>query len=205
MGAACRLRFADHKRPFWLMVALAVVLLITVSTGIARVGATQQLVLGLARDLGALRAQLEAIAAAPPAPASEGLAFNADIASGDAGFRTRALGTILRSAKRRAGRLARAVEDADAPDQAELTALINVRLHDLERTLDRLRSPDGAATPSAVRADAVPILDRLEKLVSALRTERAEAARSDDAVADTTSDAGPSAPSIIRGAPLEDG
>lgn len=198
MGAACRLRFSDHQRPFWLLVALAVMLLITVSTGIARGGPTEQLLIGLARDLGALRAQLEAARVEPAAPASERLAFNADIASGDAGFHTRAVSTVLRSAKRRAGRLARAMEQADAPDQTELAALINVRLHDLERTLDRLGAPETGATGKAIRADAVPILDRLEELISALRAERARD-RSDGAVAANGGEAGPALPAIIRG------
>ena len=53
------LRCSEHQRPFWLLVALAVMLLVSVSVTVAEAASPARLVGNLQRDLGALRAQLE--------------------------------------------------------------------------------------------------------------------------------------------------
>ena len=55
------LKQSEYRRPFWLTVALSVMLLVSVSITVAQAANPARLAHELKRDFGALRAQLELI------------------------------------------------------------------------------------------------------------------------------------------------
>jgi hypothetical protein len=145
MGKARRLGFPQHTRPFWLLVALAITLLSVISTTRAE-GEARLLLTTLSRDIGALRAHLEAPAAAAPARPIRSAAFNADLGDGGAAFRQVAALRVARAARGRARQLIgvyRAGGDERRVAEAEQLWLA---LHRLEH---RLGTTGGAGEAAA--------------------------------------------------------
>ena len=81
------LHLSEHQRPFWLLVALAIMLLVSVSVTIAQAASPLRLAGTLKRDLGALRVQLELIEPWHGEGERRTVAFNADLGDGGAAFR----------------------------------------------------------------------------------------------------------------------
>jgi len=163
------LRFSDRKRPFWLLVALAVMVLINVSTTAAPERSAGSLISLLGRDLGALRIHLDELvteAATPPPPVAT---FNADIADGSPAFRARIMGTLMRSAKRRADGLIRAYAQAGRDRAVRDAQMLKIRLHELEQHLDRLIAADHQARLHNAHMQARTTLDRIELDLAGLK------------------------------------
>lgn len=159
MGRARRLGFPRQGRPFWLLVALAVTLLTLISTTRAE-GEASLLLTTLSRDIGALRAHLEA----SPEPAStspiRSAAFNADLGDGGPAFRQVAALRVARGARGRARQLIgvyRAGGDERRVAQAEQLWLA---LHRLEHRLTALARAGDAAVGTREDHHALADLDR---------------------------------------------
>lgn len=168
------LRFSEHERPFWLLAALAVVMLAGVSTTIANAASAPSLVDGLQRDLGAVRAQLEGLDPDPGASSSEAgqetIAFNADLGDGGTAFRYRSMATILRSANRRLESLVTSYRRAGDERRALIAQSAQLDLRELSRRLHQLGNATDATrtTWARKRALAEALLDQLQDMLATL-------------------------------------
>lgn len=153
---AGRLSFSEVGRPFWVLVALAVLLLAWVSIGLAGTTSTRLLVEGLRRDLAALRLQLEPRERSSLDIGRRTAAFNADVGDGGPAFRHASLVTLGRAAGRRLERLMVALGDAGDPAGAARAAALRLQMVDLQRRIEEL----GKAGDADARARA-PETERL--------------------------------------------
>jgi hypothetical protein len=168
MAKARRLGFPRHKRPFWLLVALSVTLLTLISTTRAE-GEAGLLLATLSRDIGALRAHLEAPGDPAPGRPIRTAAFNADLGDGGPAFRQVAALRVARGARGRARQLIglyRAAGDERRLAQAEQLWL---GLHRLE---ERLASPARAGEVTAAGGED-EVLAALDRALRALLPEEA--------------------------------
>jgi hypothetical protein len=69
MFGSALLKCSEHQRPFWLTVALSILLLASVSITIAQAAHPSRLAYDLKRDLGALSMLLEGLPKPPALPA----------------------------------------------------------------------------------------------------------------------------------------
>lgn len=166
------LRFPDCKRPFWLLVALAVALLINVSTIAAPDRSAASLVELLGRDLGALRIHLEELVAEAETPGPPMVASSTEIGDGSPAFRARAMATLMRSAHRRVDRLIRAYARAGRDDAMRGTQMLKIRLHELEHRIDRLVAAGHQAQLHNAHMRVRATLDRVELDLATLGTEQ---------------------------------
>jgi hypothetical protein len=159
------LRHADHDRPFWLLAALAVVLLVSVSTTMANTASALASIDGLRRDLSAVRAQLER--ADPLEAGQQTVAFNADLGDGGTAFRHRSMATILRSASRRLENLVAGYRRAGDAQRAAVAQLAQLELQELDRRLQYLGNAKDATSImwARNRLEAEALLDDLHDRV----------------------------------------
>jgi len=162
------LRFPDCKRPFWLLVALAVAVLLNVSTNAAPERSVASLLTLLGRDLGALRVHVEELMTESASPAPPMVAFNADVGDGSPAFRARTMTTLMRSAHRRVTRLIRVYAKDGDDDGARIAQMLKIRLHELEHRIDRLVAAEHRAPLHNAHMQVRTALDRIELDLAAL-------------------------------------
>ncbi len=135
MARARPLRFSQRKHPLWLLVALAVGVLVGLTSPGAHARPVAVLLHALARDLGALRVQLEQVAARPPETGASSIAFAADLGDGGHGFHRAAMLATLRTAHRSAASLDRRYRETGDPVRLDTVEKLVLRLYDMERWL----------------------------------------------------------------------
>ena len=144
-----QLRFSENGRPFWVLVALTVLLLAWVSASLAESQSPGTLVGGLRRDLQALRLQLEPVGSSATAGARSTVAFNADIGDGGPAFRHASLVTISRAASRRLERLIVAYHESGDAAGADQAAALRLDMMALRQQVGTLAKIDGPAARAA--------------------------------------------------------
>jgi hypothetical protein len=163
MFQSCPLRFSEHQRPFWLLVALSVMLLILVSITVAQAASPTRLLGTLQRDLGALRAQLEQIDPWHSETGRRTVAFNADLGDGSPTFRLLSMVTIARAAVRHSDSLVanyRAGRDHERAGSAER---LRLDVHELAERIERLGRPATPEASAALLGEVAAVLTRLER------------------------------------------
>jgi hypothetical protein len=167
------LHLSEHQRPFWLLVALAIMLLVWVSITMAHAASPLRLAGTLQRDLGALRAQLEQIDPWQDEAGRESVAFNADLADGGLDFHRESMVTILRGAGRRVERLIAAYGEARDEERRRLAESLSYRIYDLSEQVGRLVRATSPATIVALRGEVGVALDRLDRHLALLSSGQA--------------------------------
>jgi hypothetical protein len=168
MFGSALLKCSEHQRPFWLTVALSILLLAWVSITIAHAADSTRLAHGLKRDFGALRAQLEQID--PWAAEADGqtVAFNADLGDGGAAFRRDSMVTIVNAASRRLERLIAGYRERGATDQVRTAETLRLAMYELQREIDQLSRGGEPAAAEAARARIDALLDGAESALGVL-------------------------------------
>jgi hypothetical protein len=168
MFGSALLKCSEHQRPFWLTVALSVLLLASVSITIAHAADPARLAHGLKRDFGALRAQLEQID--PSATHADGrtVAFNADLGDGGAAFRRDSMITIVNAAGRRLERLIDGYREDGAAARVRTAEALRLAVYELQRQIEQLARAGEPATTEAVRARIEALLDGAEDALGEL-------------------------------------
>lgn len=157
------LRFSELERPFVLLVALAVMLLVSVSVTVAHAASTVRLAHGIERDLGALRVQLEQVDPWQADLGRRSAAFNADLGDGSPAFRRLSLTTIVRAANRRLERLIESYRQ-DGDDRRVRTAeALRLAMYDLQHEIDRLARTADPASAAVIEKKVGALLDRSER------------------------------------------
>lgn len=168
MFGSALLKCSEHQRPFWLTVALSVLLLASVSITIAHAADPARLVHGLKRDFGALRAQLEHIDPWARETGGQAVASNADLGDGGPAFRRDSMVTIVGAASRRLERLIGGYrQDGDAARLRAAEAL-RLALYDLQRQIDQLARAAEPAETAAVGSRIEAALGHAEGALSVL-------------------------------------
>ena len=163
------LRVSECGRPFWLLVALAVMLLALVSVSVARAATPERLMRNLERELGALQLQLERIEPQDDEIAGRRLvAFNADLADGGPAFRQISMRTILRAALRHAERLV-AVYPLTAGSEASAVHDLRRSVYQIGAQIDELGRTDDPALREALRDSIRAMLDVARARLAAVR------------------------------------
>jgi hypothetical protein len=171
MFGSAILKCSEHQRPFWLTVALSVLLLTGVSITIAHAAHPSRLAYDLKRDFGALRAQLELIDPSEGDAERQTVAFNTDLGDGGAVFRRHSMVTIVSAANRRLERLLDGYRAQGNDAGMRTGAALRLAMHDLQNQIDRLARAADPAEAAAVRERIVALLDRSERGLSALLGE----------------------------------
>jgi hypothetical protein len=171
MFGSAILRCSGHERPFWLTVALAVMLLVSVSITVAHAANPIRLAYDLKRDFGALRAQLELIDPLRAEPARDAVAFNADLGDGGPAFRRHSMVTMVATANRRLERLIESHRQDGDDRRAQAAAALRLTMHDLRQQVDRLARATDPAETTALRRAIEATLDRSDHGLSALLLE----------------------------------
>jgi hypothetical protein len=168
MSGFAILKRSEHQRPFWLTVALSVMLLVSVSITMAQAANPARLAHELRRDLGALRAQVELIDPAERDAGRQTVAFNTDLGDGGPGFQRHSMVTIAAAADRRLERLLESdrAQGGDAHERAG--EAVRLAMDDLQRQIDQLARAEGPAEAAAVRERIVALLDRCERELGVL-------------------------------------
>jgi hypothetical protein len=162
MFGSALLKCSEHQRPFWLTVALSILLLASVSIAMAHAADPTRLTHGLKRDFGALRAQLEQID--PWAQRSDGqtVAFNADLGDGGAAFRRDSMVTIVSAASRRLERLIDGYRQHRDEARVRRSEALRLAMYDLQRQIDALARAAEPTEAAAALAHVAAVLDRAE-------------------------------------------
>jgi hypothetical protein len=168
MFGSAMLKCSGHQRPFWLTVALSVMLLVSVSITIAHAANPTRLAYDLKRDLGALRVQLELIDPSAPGPAGQTIAFNADLGDGGPAFRRQSMVTMVAAANRRLERLIESYREEGSESRAQAAATLRLAMYDLRQQVDRLARSSDRAEATALREQIEQALDRSERGLSEL-------------------------------------
>jgi hypothetical protein len=171
MFGSAILKSSEHQRPFWLTVALSVLLLASVSITIAHAAHPSRLAYDLKRDLGALRAQLELIDPSEGDAGRQTVAFNTDLGDGGSAFRRHSMVTIVSAANRRLERLLDGYRAQGSDAGVHSGAALRLAMHDLQNQIDRLARAADPTEAAAVREQIVALLDRSERGLSALLGE----------------------------------
>ena len=169
------LRFSEHQRPFWLLVALAIMLLVSVSTTVAQAANPARLAGNLQRDLGALRAQLEQLDTWHGDGGQQTVAFNADLGDGSPAFRRLSMVTIGRAAGRHLEALIASYRQARDEERARGAESLRLAMYELTERVDRLSRPSSPATTMALRGEVEAALGNLERGLELLGAGRATA------------------------------
>jgi hypothetical protein len=167
------LRVSEHQRPFWLLVALAILLLVWVSITVAEAASPIRLAGTLQRDLAALRVQLEPIDESLGAGERRTVAFNADLGDGSPAFRRQSMVTMARAAGRRLEQLVAASRAARDDERRRVAESLSLGMVDLTGRVDRLAGATNPATVVALRGEAEAALDRLEHSLALLSSSQA--------------------------------
>jgi hypothetical protein len=165
MFGSVMLRCSGHQRPFWLTIALAVMLLVSVSIAHA---SPAQLAADLRRDLDALRVQLEQIDPTERDSARQTIAFNADLGDGGAAFRRQSLVTMVAAAQRRLERLLERYRETGQNRRIARATPLRLALVELRDQIDRLARADTPAKATVIRAQVEAALDRSVRGLEAL-------------------------------------
>ena len=166
------LHLSEHQRPFWLLVALAIMLLVSVSVTIAQAASPLRLAGTLKRDLGALRVQLELIDPWHGEGERRTVAFNADLGDGGAAYRRLSLVTIVRAAGRHLEWLIAACRKT-RDDECRATAEgLRYGMVELTQEVDRLSRATSPASVALLRDDVAAALDRLDAGLAGLTAGR---------------------------------
>jgi hypothetical protein len=158
-----RLRYSEHQRPFWLLVALAIMLLALVSITVAQAASPTRLVGTLQRDLGAIRAQLEQIEPGYDESGRRTVAFNADLGDGGPAFRRLSMATIARAASRHLEALVASYRSAGDAERTRIAQDLGVQMYQLSERIDRLGRLASPATTAALLGEVDVALSRLEQ------------------------------------------
>lgn len=157
-----RLRYSDNQRAFWLLVALAVMLLVFVSISGAQAAGTPRLIDNLRRDLGALRVQLEQVELWDLSRGQQTVAFNADIGDGSPTFRRLSLVTVVRAANRHLESLVAAYDRAGDPRRSHHAGSLRLAMYELQERIDLLRTASSPSATVGLRDEALQLLADLE-------------------------------------------
>lgn len=171
MFGSAMLKCSGHQRPFWLTVALAVMLLVSVSITMAHAANPTRLAADLKRDLSALRVQLELIDPLERDPARETIAFNADLGDGGAAFRRQSMVTVVAAASRRLERLIERYRQDGRDDRARTAATLRLEMYELREQVDRLARATEPAEAVESRNRVEAVLDRSERGLDMLLVE----------------------------------
>jgi len=182
------LRFSEHQRPFWLLVAIAIMLLVSVSITVAQAASPARLVGNLQRDLGALRAQLEQLDPWQSDGGQQAVAFNADIGDGGPAFRRLSMVTIGRAARRHLEALITTYRIARDEERSRVAESLRLVMYELTERVDRLGRSSSPATTVALRGEVEAVLSDLERGLALLGSGR-ETALAPEAIAPATSPA----------------
>ena len=165
------LKRSEYQRPFWLTVALSVMLLISVSITVAQAANPARLGNEIRRDLGALRAQLELIDPSERDAGRQTVAFNTDLGDGGPVFQRHSMVTIVAGANRRLERLLESNRAQDGDARVHAAESFRTAMYDLQRQTDHLARAADPAEAAAVRERIVALLDRCERELSMLLAE----------------------------------
>jgi len=171
MFGSAMLKCSEHQRPFWLTVALSVLLLVSVSITIAHAANPVRLASDLRRDLGALRLQLELVDGANEQGARQTITFNADLGDDSQAFRRGSMVTMAATANRRLERLIESYRVEGSESRARTAATLRLAMHELRQQIERLARTTGPAEATVVREQIVAALDRSEHGLSMLLWE----------------------------------
>jgi hypothetical protein len=171
MFGSAILKCSEHQRPFWLIVALSVLLLASVSITIAHAAHPSRLAYDLKRDLGALRAQLELVDPSERDAGRQTVAFNTDLGDGGGAFRRHSMVTIVGAANRRLERLLDGYRAQGNDAGMRTGAALRLTMHDLQNQIDRLARAADPTEAAAVREQIVASLDRSERGLKLLLDE----------------------------------
>jgi hypothetical protein len=168
MFGSAILKCSEHQRPFWLTVALSIMLLASVSITIAQAAHPSRLAHDLKRDLGALRAQLELIDPWARDAGRQIVASNTDLGDGSPAFQRHSMATIVGAANRRLERLLDGYRRDGAAARVRTAEALRLAMHDLQRQIDRLARTADPAEAAAVRERIGSLLDRSERELAVL-------------------------------------
>lgn len=141
MFGSRRLNYSEHGRPFWLLVAIAVTLLVSVSTTISQAATTLSLLQGLKRDVGAIRAQLEQADPREPDAGWRTVTFNTELGDGGPAFRRQSLATMLHAARSRGDRLLAGYHQTAEAERFVLAQQLRLQLQTLQRQIEQPDAP----------------------------------------------------------------
>ena len=171
MFGSAMLKCSGHQRPFWLTVALSVMLLVSVSITIAHAANPTRLAADLKRDLDALRIQLEQIDPLERDSARQTIAFNADLGDGGATFRRQSMVTMVAAASRRLERLIERYRADGEDDLARRAATLRLAVYELREQVDRLARATEPAEVTVIRDRVYAALDRSRRGLDTLLAE----------------------------------
>jgi hypothetical protein len=168
MFGSALLKCSEHQRPFWLTVALSIMLLASVSITIAQAAHPSRLAYDLKRDLGALRAQLELIDPWAQDAGRQSVASNTDLGDGSPAFQRHSMVTIAGAANRRLERLLAGYREQGSDARVRTAEALRLALYDLRRQVDQLARAADPAEAAAVRERIGTLLDRSERELATL-------------------------------------
>jgi hypothetical protein len=168
MFGSAILKCSEHQRPFWLTVALSIMLLASVSITIAQAAHPSRLAHDLKRDLGALRAQLELIYPWERDAGRQSVASNTDVGDGSASFQRHSMATIVSAANRRLARLLDGYREQGSDARVRTAEALRLAMHDLQQQIDRLARTTDPAEAVAARERIAASLDRSERELTVL-------------------------------------
>ena len=168
MFGSAILKCSEHQRPFWLTVALSIMLLASVSITIAQAAHPSRLAHDLKRDLSALRAQLELIDPWTRDAARQTIASNTDLGDGSPAFQRHSMVTIVAAASRRLERLLDGEREQGGHARVRSTEALRLAMYDLQQQIDRLARVADPAEAVTVRERIGALLDRSERELTVL-------------------------------------
>jgi hypothetical protein len=168
MFGSAILKCSEHQRPFWLTVALSIMLLASVSITIAQAAHPSRLAYDLKRDLAALRAQLELIDPWDRDAERQSVASNTDLGDGSPAFQRHSMVTIVGAANRRLERLLHGYRQEGSDARVRTAEALRLALYDLQHQIDRLARTADPAEAVAVRERIGILLDRSERELTVL-------------------------------------
>jgi hypothetical protein len=171
MFGSAILKCSEHQRPFWLTVALSVLLLVWASMTIAHAANPIRVATDLRRDLGALRVQLEVIDPSEGEAARQTITFNTDLGDGSPAFRRHSMATIAATANRRLERLIESYRQDGNDSGARSAATLRLSMYELRHHVDRLARTTEPTEATVIREDIVAALNRSERSLSLLLSD----------------------------------
>jgi hypothetical protein len=168
MFGSAILKCSEHQRPFWLTVALSILLLASVSITIAHAAHPTRLAYDLKRDLAALRAQLELIDPWARETARQTVASNTDLGDGSPAFQRHSMVTIVGAANRRLERLLDGEREQGGHPRVRNTEALRLAMFDLRQQIDRLARVADPAEAVTLRERIGALLDHSERELSVL-------------------------------------
>lgn len=168
MFGSAMIKYSGHQRPFWLTVALSVMLLVSVSITIAHAANPIRLAYDLKRDLSALRAQLEQIDPQAPEATRRTIAFNADLGDGGPAFRRHTMVTMAATANRRLERLIESYREEGDDGVVRTAAALRLAIYELRQQVDGFARTTDPAEAMVFRKRIEAALDRSDLALRAL-------------------------------------